>query len=245
MRSLIALLSFLALSSVARAGIELKSGVQAVSAGAVDYSFELYDSSTLKNLGDGDLAIDMEKKLHLIVYDPSLQEFQHLHPEFDGTSWHVRASFAVNGEYWVWAQGKVARSGAEFSSPTRLTVTGGNSAWPAPPVLGDVRSGRSGNSMVELSQEEVHAGRMTMLDVTFSRMDGSAPELSPYLGAFAHVVAVSNAGETLEHVHPMDSGDNTGMLHATFKEPGDYRLWIQFIDGGELKVIPLSIRVIR
>ena len=35
----------------------------------------------------------------------------------------------------------------------------------------------------------------------------------------------------------------TGMLPATFPKGGDYRLWIQLIDDGDLKTIPLSVAV--
>jgi len=243
MKALIPLIAITLVSAFARAEVRLKPTLASASAGTVTYQFDLYNTDTAKNLSDSDLAVDMEKKLHLIVYDPALKEFQHLHPEFDGKVWHVQANFAVDGEYWVWAQGKVKTTKKEFAAPARLTVSGGTDAWPAPPTLGDIRMGNSGTSTVQLGSDQIYAGQMVMLDIAFGRNDGSQPSLSPYLGAFAHVVAVSNDGATLEHVHPMDLGDNMGMLHATFPSAGDYRLWIQFIDGGELKVIPLAITV--
>ncbi|QDK44646.1 hypothetical protein B9G69_010335 [Bdellovibrio sp. SKB1291214] len=85
-----------------------------------------------------------------------------------------------------------------------------------------------------------------MLNFQITREDGQAPEITPYLGAFAHVIAVSPDGDELTHVHPMEgSAPNTGMLHATFPTDGDYRVWIQLIDKGELKTIPLSISVLK
>lgn len=46
------------------------------------------------------------------------------------------------------------------------------------------------------------------------------------------------------HVHPMDHGvKNRLMLHAEFKVAGNYRMWIQFIDAGELKTIPIAVTV--
>jgi hypothetical protein len=42
----------------------------------------------------------------------------------------------------------------------------------------------------------------------------------------------------------MDGGQpNEGMLHVSFPTEGFYRLWVQFIDAGELKTIPLSVAV--
>ena len=87
---------------------------------------------------------------------------------------------------------------------------------------------------------------MVMVNISFSRTDGSPVELTPYLGAMAHVVATPADGDSLIHVHPMNTTQsNVLMLHATFPEAGFYRLWIQFIDGGVLKVVPLMIEVVK
>ena len=87
------------------------------------------------------------------------------------------------------------------------------------------------------------AGKMAMLDLTMSRTDGSTTQLTPYLGAFAHIIATPKDGDSLIHVHPIGTGPAQGMIHATFPAAGEYRLWVQFIDGGILKTIPLSVEV--
>lgn len=85
---------------------------------------------------------------------------------------------------------------------------------------------------------------MPVLEI--SRTDGSAPELENLLGALAHIVIVPLDGSTLLHVHPMDSGSSTRILiHTIFPRIGDYRIWIQFLDGGILRTVPLSVRVSR
>jgi hypothetical protein len=33
------------------------------------------------------------------------------------------------------------------------------------------------------------------------------------------------------------------MFHVTFPEKREYRLWIQFLDDGELKTVPLAIKI--
>lgn len=214
-----------------------------VQAGKVNYMFELVDTKLNKVLTDIDLNTTHEKKLHMLAYDPALKEFQHVHPEFDGHVWKVELNFSVNANYWVWTQGELASDKSEFTSSTRLTVQGGAPAWPAP-RLTESRNGSSGVSTVALSAGKLTAGRMAMLTVKFARNNGTPAQITPYLGAFAHAVAVTDDGDSLLHVHPMD-GDkpNEGMLHVTFPSAGMYRLWMQFMDGGELKVIPLAVRV--
>ena len=73
--------------------------------------------------------------------------------------------------------------------------------------------------------------------------DGSRPEITPYLGALAHVVITDLTGTRLLHVHPMEMGGEL-MLHVEFPEAGDYRAFAQFIDGGQLRTVELSVRVL-
>lgn len=206
------------------------------------HSFKLLDSKSGKYLGESDLAIFHEKKVHFIVYDLALKEFQHVHPTFDGTYWNVDLSFLVSGDYLTWAQGKINK-GAEFSTSKPLTVQVQNPAWPQT-QLSDVREGADGLSKIVLGRTKLRAGQMAMLDLSFLRTDGSTAELTPYLGAIAHVIAVTADGQELIHVHPMEGGsENEAMLHTTFPEAGLYRIWIEFIDDGILKRVPLAVEV--
>ncbi len=209
----------------------------------IEFRFQLVDTKSNSLVDENALKISHERKLHVIIYDPALKEFQHVHPVANADSWEVPVKFNRSGEYWFWAQGELL-DGEEFSSPVRVTVEIENQAWPTPPTLSDIRSGNDGNSVVTLSKERLKAGKMAMLNVELSRNDGTKPVNRPYLGAFAHVVAVFSDADSLIHVHPMDtSNPNQGMLHATFPNAGFYRLWIQFMDAGTLRTVPLSVQV--
>lgn len=219
-----------------------------VNAGDIQLSFQLIDSKKRAVISDRELSVVHEKKLHLFIFDPALREFRHEHPAYSGSVWQTQVHLPINGNYWIWAQGELTDGHEEFSAPARLEVKGGIPAHPSVPVLGDVRSGSDGNSVVTLSQGRLVAKKGAMLDVSFSRQDRTAPQITPWLGAPAHVVAVLSDGDTLVHVHPMDHGDHLGnsghfMLHVQFPAAGDYRLWVQFQDGGELRTVPLSVTV--
>jgi hypothetical protein len=241
---------FLALSAAASAHdptdgpVALESDQLTAIAGRSTYQFQLVDTKSEALITEKELAISHEKKLHLIVYDPALKEFQHVHPEFVGDRWSVTLDFAVNGEYRVWAQGMLAEGSIDFNASAKLTVTGGRPAWSTPPVLGDVRIGTDGNSRATISAGALKPGQMAMLTLTFTRTDGTKPDIKPYLGAFAHVILVPEDADSLLHVHPMNGANpNEGMIHTTFPEKGDYRLWVQFLDGENLRTIPLSVSV--
>ncbi len=216
---------------------------ETVKAGTYSYRFQLFDTVANRILSEAELELTHERRLHLFVFDPALREFQHVHPEYDGTYWKADLSFAVSGNYWVWAEAKVA-GGDGFQTPARLKVELTAPAWPTPPRLSDSRTGNDGQSRVELSPTRLKAGKMATLDLRFSRLDGSLPAITPYLGAIAHVVAVPDDADSLVHVHPMDTGKaGEAMLHVTFPARGFYRLWIEFVDEGELKRVPLSVQV--
>jgi len=215
---------------------------EVVSTNAYQYKFQLFDTERNVPVKESDLKITHEKKLHFLAYDPGLKEFQHIHPTFDGTYWIVDLNFQASGNYWLWAQGEI-QNGDEFSTSARIDVRVHQPAWPAP-SLSDSRSGTDGISKAVLSNVALKAGRMAMIDMTFLRIDGSTPNITPYLGALAHVVATPDDGDSLIHVHPMNgTKPNEGMLHVTFPSKGFYRLWIQFIDENVLRLVPLSVQV--
>lgn len=229
--------------SEARVEIELESSSR-ITAGKSQLSFQLVDTKLNQTLGDAELSISHEKKLHVFLYDAALKEFSHLHPEFDGVLWTTEIKLPVNGDYFLWAQGEISSDGSEFSTFVKLEVLGGANAWPTPPTLTEQQIGSDDISRVTLGTKSLRAGRMAMLDMKFDRTDGSTAKLSPYLGALAHVVATPNDGDTLIHVHPMNGAKpNEGMLHVTFPSAGLYRLWVQFLDDGIVRTIPLAVRV--
>ncbi len=210
--------------------------------GQFEYVFQIFDTLANKTLSDSDLNISHTQKIHFIAYDAALKEFTHVHPVYNGKTWAVTLDLPVDGNYFFWAQGELLDK-TEFSVMTNAMIMGGKSENNIL-ALGDVRSGIDKNTKIVLANTKIKAGQMAMINFTISRIDGSVPVLTNYLGAFAHVIATPASGDQLTHVHPMaGTKPNTGMLHTTFPVAGDYRIWIQFIDGDELKVIPLSVTV--
>jgi hypothetical protein len=211
-------------------------------AGAITYSFQLQDTVEGKLLSDVDLNESHTKKIHFIAYDSALKEFSHVHPTFNGSIWTTQLNLPVSGNYILWTQGELL-DGTEFSVSTRTSVIHGLPQNPILPLI-DIRTGTDHQTTLELSKTKLKAGKMVMLTFKVSRTDGVPPVMSPYLGALAHVIATPSTGDDLIHVHPMDGTEpNTGMLHATFPKEGSYRLWVQFIEHDELKIIPLSVIV--
>lgn len=225
-----------------RVEIELNSP-STISAGATVVSFQMIDNKLNQLVTPAELNVDMEKQLHFIAYDPALKEFQHVHPQFDGKFWNVDMNYSVDGSYFVWAQGQLTSGPEDFSTFVRIDVSAGKPAWPEP-VLGDVRSAGFNGTVATLSNETLKAGEMAMLSLTLTKNDGTPANITPYLGAFAHLISTPLDGDALIPIHPMDGKvPNVGTVDVTFPEAGDYRIWVQFIDDGILKIVPLSVTV--
>lgn len=227
------------------ARISIEPEVQGnLTAGKIIYGFQLFDSKTRKTIKDADLKETHTKIIHMIVYDSSLNEFNHVHPEFVDSVWIAELNFQKNGTYFIWTQGQLT-DGTDFSTYTKTEIVSGEPAIPSVP-LGDNREGQDSLTVLTLADTKVRAGKMAMVNFSVTRGDGQEPQLSPYLGAMAHVIAVAPDGDELIHVHPMAADKpNKGMIHATFPSAGDYRIWIQIVDRDELKTIPLSITVLE
>lgn len=227
-------------------GISIDSNISStINANKVHYVFDLYDNTNKKNITDTDLTLSHEKLLHLFIYDQGLKEFLHLHPTFENGQWVADFDLNKNGKYWIWTQGTLASDGDEFSSFENVTVINGTTENSIPTSLGDIRTA-SDNISVATITGKAKAGSNSMLMVKFTRNDGTNPEISDYLGAFAHAVIVSLDGKNLIHAHPMNtSKPNEGMLHVTFPKEGDYRVWIQFLDAKIVRTVPISIKVTK
>jgi hypothetical protein len=223
--------------------LHLKSS-QEISSSLEVIKFELIHIKKQTPVTDLDLSITHEKLLHVFIFDKGLGEFQHLHPEFKDGLWFVEASFSRKGDYILWSQAMLKKEGEDFTSNTSLTVTEGACPNPTPPELTDLRTGSEGNSVISLTQTRFRVGKEALPNITFSRNDETLPDIGNYLGEKAHVVITPENSDSLIHTHPMDHGvPNQVMLHMTFPEVGFYRMWVQFIDAGQLRVIPLSVEV--
>lgn len=196
-----------------------------------------------KSLLENDLEVVHERKIHMLIFDESLTEFQHLHPLSANGYWEAMARFTHKGDYRLFVQGQT-KSGHEFNLPWKIKVTSGKDAHLIPKKLPVNLSGRDQESKVSLESLKFVPKKMYMINIKFSREDGKPPKITPYLGAIAHVVSIRLGGHQLLHVHPMEGKTpDSAVLHVEFPEKGYYRLWIQYNDHEILRTVPLSLIV--
>jgi hypothetical protein len=192
-----------------------------------------------------------EQPIHLIVVSTDLAEFAHIHPELQpDDTYRVAYSFPHGGTYWLFAD--YTRPGAAQSiSRSRLEVPGD---LRAPEKLNpdtNLVKTQDGLQVKLTLPSDLRAGP----DLTF-RFDLSATDLEPYLGAWAHIMIVSEDRRQFIHAHPVDDANPLQHTHASpgpgpstittvtgFRQPGLYRLWVQFQRQGKVITIPYTFNV--
>jgi len=191
-----------------------------------------------------DLLVSHTRKLHLLLIDPSLEDYQHLHPEATG----VKGEFVVaffprrSGEYRVFADFTPRATGRALYSGARLQVglpleTGERSVLVAESHEVVVEGYRF---VLDLDREMARINEIAELRLSVTGGDGAPAQLEEIMGARAHVVAFDVGRTGFAHLHPVPTeGDGVAEVALRFQlslgDPGVYRLWAQVqIKGREL-----------
>lgn len=204
-----------------------------------------------KPIGPADLVVAHTRRLHLLVVDPTLNDYQHLHPEpgrRDG-EWIFEMTPARTGSYRVFADFTPAATGRGLYASTEFTVPG-----PVPRVTRQTNSEYSaGPYRFGLSPLlPLTAGGPNELRLTAVRSDGKPVRLSPVMGAFAHLVMFDEERSGFAHLHP----DQTDLAQApdpvkpelTFKvtvpRAGRYVVWAQLLIEDREVFVPFWVDVL-
>ncbi|MFB7722360.1 hypothetical protein [Nocardia sp. NPDC056100] len=174
-----------------------------------------------------------EKNLHLIVVRSDASQFRHVHPELaaDGT-WSIDWKWAEPGTYRVFTDFSPAGGPGELTLSRTVNVAGDAVAKPLPPAS---KTAQVDGYQVTLNGDLSTAGSEVKFTVT---RDGKpVTDLQPYLGAYAHLVALRASDLAYLHVHPEDEVGKTApgpevAFHAQAPSDGTYRLYLDFQHGG-------------
>jgi hypothetical protein len=182
------------------------------------------------------------KRMHVIVVRRDLDGFQHLHPTMapDGT-WTAPLRLADAGTFRLFAD--FSHDGEPTTLADDLRVDGAADLEPLPLSDADAVS-EPGGYDVSLRAGDPHAAEQSRL--RFNVAAGGDPvALRPYLGAGGHLVALREGDLAFLHVHPSGDAGEDGSIEfeATFPTAGRYRLFLQFVVGGELQTVAFTEEV--
>ncbi len=194
-----------------------------------------------------ELAVTHTEKMHIMLIDPSLEDYHHVHPNSGGLDGIYRFSFTPNkaGNYRVFTEIVPLRSRRQAIALSELEVTG---------KPNDAKFKRSIQSIVKgvhfelLGVPEVlKTGRDYSLDLNIRNEDGSSIILETVMGSKGHMVAFDAEAKGFAHMHPVVDviTSRTAGLGGVGREdseltflfnvpnPGWYRLFAQIQVKGE------------
>tara|TARA_Y100000022_G_scaffold198171_1_gene208015 strand:+ start:2164 stop:3039 length:876 start_codon:yes stop_codon:yes gene_type:complete len=206
-------------------------------------------------LSEDDVALSHSQKIHLLAIDPSLADYQHLHPQADPLFkgiWRFTLTPKKAGNYRVYLDLIPLRSprrvllGASFTVPgdvDNLSLSKGGGVYSVNDRTFRIES-IGGNG----SDSEI------LLRFTAQDKEGDDLPLRPVMGAFAHLVAFEPNTDGFAHLHPLEyeppqSAEETraGPLTFSFKSPanGHYRLWAQIkvAEDEEESFLPFDLKI--
>ena len=180
-----------------------------------------------------------EKLLHVFLVSENLEFFAHVHPEPGaGGTFQLKVRFPFGGMYRLLADYYPARSAPQLATKT-FFVSGASS--PARLVPGPA-SFKADNvsALLQLDPRSAIAGLETRLTYTIDPAAG----FEPYLGAWGHMLAVSDDLVDFLHVHPfLADGGPRVQFNLVFPRPRFYRIWTQFQRRGVVNTIVSTIGV--
>jgi len=185
-----------------------------------------------------------ERLFHLFLVSYDLTYFSHEHPVWMPDGWfQLETRLPQPGTYRLLADFDpdggtpqlVAKtfSTAGFIAPLETSI-----ARPAP----DLSAKTASNMTVEMRTEPAQsiAGKKTMLFLHITPAEG----LEKYIGAWAHMLAVSSDLIDTIHTHPFDADGGPDMqFNVIFPRAGNYRLWIQLQRKGVVNTVSFTVPV--
>ncbi|MFI6040250.1 hypothetical protein ACIA8C_01370 [Nocardia sp. NPDC051321] len=174
-----------------------------------------------------------DKKLHLIVVRSDATQYRHVHPTMDAAgTWSIDWTWAQPGTYRVFTDFLPEANGTGLVLSRTVTVAGTAEPQPLPPPS---RTATVDGYQVTATGDLSTAG--SELRFTITRNGTPVTDLEPYLGAYAHLVALRANDLAYLHVHPEGEVGRTPAgpdvaFHAQAPSAGGYRLYLDFSHGG-------------
>jgi hypothetical protein len=196
-----------------------------------------------KPIAPEDLQVVQTRRIHLLIVDPSLDDYQHVHPVPGRRpgQWEFQFHPRFGGIYRIFADFTPVATNRGLYSETELAVDG-----PVNPVAAGSQApswtAEAGGYAFALSPASlpIRARVPATLTLSVARPGGGAVPLMPVMGAFAHLVAFDAQRSGFAHIHPdqsdlsktPDATRPTFTFRVSIPTAGRYVIWSQVNLGG-------------
>lgn len=250
----------LAFGTPKKFGVSVVSGGKVVANQAANLTFAVRE--------DGQTALTTqfqplhEKLMHLILVSDDLSWFAHEHPVLgkDGR-FTIAQKFPRDGRYFLYSD-FTPRNGTNVVATSEVRVGVGITRAPVALVPDKTLSKTVDGVRVDLKlSAPLRAGKQTLLTYTLSKNGAPVTNMTPYLAAMGHMMAVAQGGQSVVHTHAVGSGNDpvSGLdvtdKMATVSGPtqtfklevptsGLYKIWAQFGVEGQIVTVPFAFDVL-
>jgi len=207
-----------------------------------------------KAIGPADLLVAHTRKLHLLVVDPTLNDYQHVHPEPGRREgeWVFEVTPDRAGTYRVFADFTPAATQRGLYASVDFNVPGDTAR-----VTRTMNTEWQANGFAFTLDVPSYFRAKTPTDLTF-RLESPGTQkrvvpLQPVMGAFAHLVAFDEDRSGFAHLHPMEADlakppadPLKPELHfkVTIPQSGRYVIWAQVNLAGNDVFVPFWVEVL-
>jgi hypothetical protein len=189
-----------------------------------------------KPIAPEDLQVVQTQRIHLLITDPSLDDYQHVHPQPGRRpgEWVFTFRPRFGGAYRFFADFTPVATNRGLYSEAEMNVDGPPSAVAAG-TQARLWGATVGDYAFTLAPDPlpIRAGAPENLRLSVTRTGGGSVPLTPVMGAFAHLVAFDAGRSGFAHIHPneKDVGRSPDALRPQFTfrlavpSPGRYVIW--------------------
>ncbi|GEM_PF-1787750 len=199
-----------------------------------------------------ELEVVHTKPMHLLIIDPALTDYHHLHPRAMNTAGEYVFTMTPRTScgYRVWADVDTLSGGQEFA---RADIPGADNCKgkSIDRTAKMIHEGENYRFILE-PETDLKAGQETTLKMTVRDLKGRyIKELEPLMGAYAHMVGFYDDYVTVAHAHPMgeepesdeDRGGPTLKFHFKPDREGFIKLFAQVKINGIVVAAPFGVEV--
>lgn len=206
-----------------------------------------------KPLGPADLLVVHTQPLHLLIVDPSLGDYQHVHPSPGKRAgeWNFAFTPRSAGTYRFFADFTPAATARGLYASADVAVPGGAGSAAAPIDAAGSEATADGFRFSLQPAAGLRAGQPGDLVFAVARGDGAEVALEPVMDAYAHLVAFDPARTGFAHLHPADPNPASKpsptrpelRFKLTIPQAGKYVVWAQVKIAGRERFVPFTIEV--
>ncbi len=239
-----------AVASPIAMNVKLASGA---TAGETVAATAILRTSGGKPIAPEDLVVVHTERLHLLIADPTLADYQHVHPRPGRVpgEWEFEFTPLKDGVYRIFADFTPAATNRGLYANADVNVGAGQQT---------ISDGNASGGAASEYRFLLTPGTGTMkagvpMDLRFevTRVDGGPVPMEPVMDAYAHLVAFDETRSGFAHLHPMEADPAWRPdpmrpvlnFKITIPKAGRYVVWAQVNLGGQEKFLPFWFDVVE